>query len=30
VANVFTAVFVSKAIFDWELSGQRQVNTLSI
>ncbi|MDZ4802328.1 MAG: protein translocase subunit SecD [Bryobacteraceae bacterium] len=24
VANVFTAVFVSKVIFDWELSGSRQ------
>lgn len=24
VANVFTAVFVSKTIFDWELSGSRQ------
>jgi len=30
MANVFTAVFVSKFIFDWELSGKRQVNTLSI
>jgi preprotein translocase subunit SecD len=30
LANVFTAVFVSKFIFDWELSGQRQVTTLSI
>lgn len=30
VANVFTAVFVSKFIFDWELSGKRQVDTLSI
>jgi preprotein translocase subunit SecD len=30
VANVFTAVFVSKAIFDWELSRQRQVEVLSI
>ena len=29
-ANVFTAVFVSKAVFDWELSGRRQVMTLSI
>ena len=29
-ANVFTAVFVSRAIFDWELSRQRQVVTLSI
>lgn len=28
-ANVFTAVFVSKAIFDWELAGKKQV-TLSI
>ena len=25
VANVFTAVFVSRTIFDWELSGKRQV-----
>jgi preprotein translocase subunit SecD len=30
VANVFTAVFVSKFIFDWELSGRRQVTHLSI
>ena len=30
VANVFTAVFVSKFIFDWESSGKRQVTTLSI
>ena len=30
VANVFTAIFVSKFIFDWELSGKRQVQTLSI
>lgn len=30
VANVFTAVFVSKFIFDWELSGKRNVATLSI
>jgi len=30
IANVFTAVFVSKTIFDWELSGKRQVTALSI
>jgi preprotein translocase subunit SecD len=30
VANVFTAVFVSKFIFDWETSGKRQLTTLSI
>ena len=30
IANVFTAVFVSKFIFDWEISGKRQVTTLSI
>ncbi|HUS08093.1 MAG TPA: protein translocase subunit SecD [Bryobacteraceae bacterium] len=30
LANVFTAVFVSKFIFDWELSGKRQLTTLSI
>jgi preprotein translocase subunit SecD len=30
IANVFTAVFVSKAIFDWELSGRKQVEALSI
>jgi len=30
VANVFTAVFVSKVIFDWELSGRKQVPALSI
>jgi len=30
IANVFTAVFVSKFIFDWETLGKRQVSTLSI
>ncbi|HZS55097.1 MAG TPA: protein translocase subunit SecD [Bryobacteraceae bacterium] len=30
VANVFTAVFVSKAIFDWELSRPTPVTALSI
>jgi preprotein translocase subunit SecD len=30
IANIFTAVFVSKFIFDWELSGQKQLTTLSI
>ncbi len=30
LANVFTAVFVSKVIFDWELSGKKQVAALSI
>ncbi len=30
LANVFTAVFVSKVIFDWELSGNKQVTALSI
>jgi preprotein translocase subunit SecD len=30
VANLFTAVFVSKAIFDFELSGRRQAEALSI
>jgi preprotein translocase subunit SecD len=30
VANVFTAVFVSKTIFDFELSGKKQVTALSI
>jgi preprotein translocase subunit SecD len=30
LANVFTAVFVSKVIFDWHLSRQRQVESLSI
>ncbi len=30
VANIFTAVFVSKFLFDWELMGKRQVNSLSI
>jgi preprotein translocase subunit SecD len=29
-ANVFTAVFVSKVIFDWQLSGKQQVAELSI
>jgi preprotein translocase subunit SecD len=30
LANVFTAVFVSRVIFDYELSGRRQLKTLSI
>lgn len=30
IANVFTAVFVSKTIFDYELSGRRRMETLSI
>ena len=30
VANVFTAVFVSRTIFGYELSGQRQMEALSI
>lgn len=30
VANLFTAVFVSRAIFDWELSGRKRVEALSI
>ena len=30
LANVFTAVFVSRVIFDWELSGKKQVDSLSI
>lgn len=30
VANVFTAVFVSRAMFDWHLGRQRQVTELSI
>jgi preprotein translocase subunit SecD len=30
LANVFTAVFVSKVIFDWELSNTRQATSLSI
>ena len=30
IANVFTAVFVSKFIFDWELSGAKQATELSI
>jgi preprotein translocase subunit SecD len=30
LANVFTAVFVSKVIFDWELSRRTQVTVLSI
>ncbi len=29
-ANVFTAVFVSRTIFNWELSGQKRAVTLSI
>jgi preprotein translocase subunit SecD len=30
IANVFTAVFVSRTIFDYELSGNRRVQELSI
>ncbi len=30
IANVFTAVFVSRTIFNWELSGQRGTEPLSI
>lgn len=30
LANVFTAVFVSKVIFDYELSGGKQIKALSI
>jgi preprotein translocase subunit SecD len=30
VANLFTAVFVSRTIFDYELSGKRQIAALSI
>lgn len=30
VANLFTAVFVSRAIFEWELSGRKRVEALSI
>ena len=30
IANVFTAVFVSRTIFDYELSGRRSMETLSI
>ncbi len=30
IANIFTAVFVSRVIFDWHLSRQRQVESLSI
>jgi preprotein translocase subunit SecD len=30
IANVFTAVFVSRTIFSWELQGRRQMEALSI
>jgi len=30
IANLFTAVFVSRAIFDWEFSRQQQITSLSI
>ncbi|MGA2197283.1 MAG: protein translocase subunit SecD [Bryobacteraceae bacterium] len=30
IANIFTAVFVSRTIFDYQLSGQRGMETLSI
>ncbi len=29
-ANVFTAVWVSRVIFDWELSGEKEMAQLSI
>lgn len=30
IANIFTAVFVSKTIFDWELGGQKKAVAISI
>ncbi len=30
IANVFTAVFVSRTIFEYELSGRKQMEALSI
>lgn len=30
VANLFTAVFVSRAIFDWQISRKRHIHSLSI
>jgi preprotein translocase subunit SecD len=30
IANVFTAVFVSRTMFDWTLGRQREVASLSI
>lgn len=30
IANVFTSVFISRVIFDWELSGKKNVASLSI
>ncbi len=30
IANLFTAVFVSRTMFDWHLNRQRQVTQLSI
>jgi len=30
IANIFTAVFVSRTLFDWHLNSQRQVTQLSI
>lgn len=30
IANVFTSVFISRFIFDWELAGKQQVPSLSI
>jgi preprotein translocase subunit SecD len=30
IANLFTAVFVSRTMFDWALSRRAQVATLSI
>ncbi len=30
IANLFTSVFISRFIFDWEMSGKKQVASLSI
>jgi preprotein translocase subunit SecD len=30
IANLFTSVFVSRFIFDWEMAGKKQVTSLSI
>ncbi|MBL8232102.1 MAG: protein translocase subunit SecD [Bryobacterales bacterium] len=30
IANMFTSVFISKAIFDWEVAGKKNVASLSI
>jgi len=30
IANLFTAIFVSRVMFDWSLNGSKRPETLSI